>query len=219
MKKLNNGFVFTRESVQSGAAQTDFDTSLVPTNAWHLEKSKSYPAEMAPLMSEKIERVRDFFLNEIVPTAFASSNGFADANEVLVTSFGERSSIAPMYSVFESFLLKAIRIKMMLFLSREFGLSPEESALFLSSLSENTNEDRIQALMREMQSVANVHGTPKASEVRLQQLPEDLPNRRRSRVRPDRSAPPEPSRGGGKFADEERSRSDKRLRQIRKSFS
>lgn len=220
MKNLRQrGLVFQKASVQSGAAPTDFDTSLVPTNAWHIEKAKAYPSEMAPLMSEKIDRVRNFFLNEIAPTAFASSNGFADANEVLVSSFGEKSSIAPLYSVFESFLIKAVRVKMMLFLSEEFGLSEKESILFLSSIGENNGDDRIQAIMREMQSMANLHRTAESSKVRVQQLPENVSTRRRSGVRPDRASASRPSRRSGEFQEEERSRADKRLRQIRKSFS
>lgn len=184
MTNVRRGMLFRKPSVQSRVGPLDEKPSLVPTNEWHVARSKKYPKEIAKDLYSRVNRVREFFLRDVVPKALASSNGFADANEVLVSSFGDSASISPLYSVMESFIMKAIQAKMINFVRKEFQLDNVEAQLFLSSLKEVDNhDDRLKALLLEMQSVSNLHGVEQRTPVQLQQLQEVPGTRRRSGVR------------------------------------
>lgn len=213
------------KSIQAGVTHEEMTPLLEPTNKWSLDRSAKYSKELHKSMEAVVNDTREFFLKDIFPTALSLTNGFADANEVLTNSLGENATAAPLMSLVEGYMIQAVRSRILLFVANKFGMTPSEQQIYLVSalskdgVSQGSIDDRVETLLREMQSLSDLSRARQKSEVQLQQLPQEQGAKRRKRVRPDGiDAEPGPRRGS-KASEEISERASGRLRAIRRSIS
>src|SRR6185503_8756097 len=75
------------------------------------KRASLYKVELEPVVQENVDRVREFFLNEINPLLLAASLGAAQALDVTQTTLEASVDTGP-YSYFESVLRKAAQVKL-----------------------------------------------------------------------------------------------------------
>lgn len=133
-------------------AEIDPLSSLTPVNQESIRLGKKYREELPAVLESKIERTRQFFLNEIAPYLLACSNGLQDAKDVMESAFNEEADVQPLFNKIENAVSLAMDIRILHFAKEIAGLSEIEAKQFMViafSKELNTNED-ITAKLLEM---------------------------------------------------------------------
>lgn len=167
---------------------------LVPVNAHIVERAKSYKQELPDLL-KNIASERDFLLTEVFPPAMAALNAFEDAGEVLASTL-EGYDISAMAPLYESYAMNAVRSKILCRIISQFNMSKLEVQYFLTRIlaSEGHSNDRIQSILHEVQSLADMHRSAEGSKVQMRPVSGDEGDSQHRGVRvPGRN----PKRGGG----------------------
>lgn len=89
------------------------------------KRATLYKVELEPVVQTNVDRVREFFLNEINPLLLAASLGAAQALEVTQTTLEASVDPGP-YSYFEGMLRKAAQAKLDKFVAEYIGIHMDE---------------------------------------------------------------------------------------------
>lgn len=96
-----------------------------PVNTELILRSEKYATELPAELKDKIERVREFFLLEIAPTAIALQGGLSQAKSIIEQQVGEIDASEMMLA--ERFAAQSSKIRVMRFIADMFDLTQDEA--------------------------------------------------------------------------------------------
>ena len=157
--------------------------TLTPVNDHIVRRVRSFTKEL-PTLLEPIATERDFLLKEVFPPAMTALNAFADAGEVLSSSL-EGYDITPLAPTYESYVMDAVRAKILCRIIPQFNLSSVETQYFLTRVlaAEGHSNDRIQTILHEVQSLVDVQRQSEGAKAQMRPVPATKINRERRGVR------------------------------------
>lgn len=112
--------------------------TFVPKQLVHIDaevekRLKSYRAQVPSELAHNIDRVREFFLQEIAPITMAAGAGTSQALEV-VRRLVKSDVDGTQFEKFERMMALAVDIKMARFVSRELGMTKKEADDILAGM-------------------------------------------------------------------------------------
>ena len=150
-------------------------TTTPPSNRDVMLKTKGYTATFAKVFGPKAEAVRDFFLDDLIPTATALDSGISDAKEVISNCFDGLVPESQQYEATLHGLLKeAITLKLVSFVAKLTNLTAAQKKQFdllcITKLT-GSNNNVSQTILSELHQILGVQRqTQKHTEALLQQV-------------------------------------------------
>lgn len=130
-----------------------------PVNQKLIARADTYRASIAPRLRPDIEKVQEFFLNEVLPLMMAAHNGLADGVDVARLSLDAEPAASQFIHFFNDLIREAVKAKTVCFVQSLAAMSPDAEALFLSTYRAltapkgSTNDSDIPALLHEVLKV------------------------------------------------------------------
>lgn len=201
--------------------EKDKQSKLVPTNTHILVRAKKYKEDLPSLLSS-LEKFRDTLLESVYPQALSVVNGLADSDEVMVAALGENSSVKDMQPLLETYMLEAVKSRLTFMVADCFNMTDAEMRLYLLRVlgNEGFSNDRLQTVLHEVQSLANLHRTTKGASLQLPELSAHERSGKRLGVQSDQSVsgPARTRRAGrGRTESAEDEEIHRKLRQSRRA--
>jgi len=111
---------------------------FVPRQMVHIDhevekRLKDYKQEIPSELEANINKVREFFLQEIAPITMAAGAGASQAQEV-VKRLVNSDIDGTQFEKFEKMMAKAVDIKMARFVARQLGMTKKEAAEILAEM-------------------------------------------------------------------------------------
>lgn len=129
-------------------------STRVPVNRQALKQAELYRKQLPLMMEARIDAMRDFFLNEVAPVLLATTNGLADAKEVLTNALGEEPSVQSYFSRIERAMDLALEVRIWHFISDTLQLDPAMKREFLlMSISKEVPGESLKTLLHEVLSL------------------------------------------------------------------
>jgi hypothetical protein len=140
-----------------------------PVNLPLLELVKTYKANLPLVLKPKVEKAREFFLNEIVPTVLAVSNGMQDGVDVARGALEDEPDASAYVNAMNQMVSTALRVKMANFTRQVCNLNQQESEVFLDLIFRPPKDDVGKAseiIRRLADTPEELHSTNKMTFVR-----------------------------------------------------
>ncbi len=136
-RKYKSRFFFTLSKSFADLAESNRQV-FKPKELTHIDhevekRLKDYKKKMPSELASNIDRVREFFLNEIAPITLAANAGASQAREV-VKRLVNSDVDGTQFEKFERLTAKAVDIKMARFIAREFSMTKAEATEMLNEL-------------------------------------------------------------------------------------
>lgn len=191
---------------------------LVPINTHILKRSSKYKKDMPKLLSG-LASFRDKLLDSVYPKALSVMNGLADSDEVLTSALGPDASISSLQPVVESYMLEALKSRLIFLVLDCFELNPAEAQLYMLRVlnNEGFTHDRIQSLLHEMQSMVSLQRASKRPSLPVPELPASQRGRQRRGVQPDQPIPGPEGNGRARRRRVETAEDEEIFRKLRES--
>ena len=132
-----------------------------PVNKELVKRASAYREDVPPLIHDDIEKVREFFLTQVLPLYMRIQNGVKDAIDVSRLALNEDPATTGFESMVNGYVNQIVSIKTLTFMSEMARLDPlEKQVLLLAYMTKNGilsgHGNTTEALVREMLTLSNL---------------------------------------------------------------